>query len=89
MKALHMATKQANRSIDRVAVRPWSVGLAYVAAHINTTHHPLQVLDFMYSDDVDTDVTETVQRFQPEALGLPLHKKESVGARRHTRHYTS
>jgi hypothetical protein len=89
MKVLHMATDQADRDMDRIAVRPWPVALTYVAAHINATHHPLQVLDFMFSEDVHTEVTETVQRFQPEALGLPLHNKESVGARRHTRHYTS
>jgi len=84
-----MATNPADRYLDRVAVRPWPVGLAYVAAHINATHHPLQVLDFMCSDDVNTDVTETVQRFQPEVIGLPLHNKESAGARCHTRHYAS
>ena len=78
-----------DRYMDRVAVRSWPVGLASVAAHINATPHPLQVLDFMCSDDVRTDVTETVQRFQPEALGLPLHHKESAGARCHTRHYAS
>jgi len=89
MKVLHTATKQADRDMDRTSVRPWPVGLAYVAAHINATPHPLQVLDFMCSDDVHTVVTETVQRFQPEAIGLPLHNKESAGARCHTRHYAS
>ena len=51
MKVLLIATNQAGRYMDRMAVRPLPVGLAYVAAHINEASHPLQVLDLMFSED--------------------------------------
>jgi len=77
MKVLLIATNQAGRYMDRMAVRPLPVGLAYVAAHINTARHPLQVLDLMFSEDAHTDVTQAVQRFQPEVIGLSLRNLDN------------
>lgn len=77
MRILLMATNQADRYMDRMAVRPLPVGLAYVAAHIDTTRHALRVLDLMFSDDAQRDVTETVQRFQPEVIGLSLRNLDN------------
>ena len=77
MKVLLIATNQADRYMDRMAVRPLPVGLAYVAAHIDTTRHALQVLDLMFSDDAQRDITETVQRFQPEVIGLSLRNLDN------------
>jgi len=77
MKVLLIATNQAGRYMDRMAVRPLPVGLAYVAAHINEASYPLQVLDLMFSADAQRDVTETVQRFQPEVIGLSLRNLDN------------
>jgi len=77
MKVLLIATNQAGRYMDRMAVRPLPVGLAYVAAHINAASHPLQVVDLMFSEDAHTDVTEMVQRFQPEVIGLSLRNLDN------------
>lgn len=77
MKVLLIATNQAGRYMDRMAVRPLPVGLAYVAAHINAASHPLQVLDLMFSDDALGDVTAAVQRFQPEVIGLSLRNLDN------------
>lgn len=77
MKVLLIATNQAGRYMDRMAVRPLPVGLAYVAAHIDEARHSLQVLDLMFSEDAHTDVTQTVQRFQPEVIGLSLRNLDN------------
>lgn len=77
MKVLLIATNQAGRYMDRMAVRPLPVGLAYVAAHIDAASHPLQVLDLMFSEDAHTDVTQAVQRFQPEVIGLSLRNLDN------------
>src|SRR5262249_36126593 len=77
MKVLLIATNQAGRYMDRMTVRPLPVGLAYVAAHIDTTRHALQVLDLMFSEDAQRDVTEVVQRFQPEVIGLSLRNLDN------------
>ena len=77
MKVLLIATNQADRYMDRMAVRPLPVGLAYVAAHIDTARHAMQVLDLMFSDDAQRDITETVQRFQPEVIGLSLRNLDN------------
>jgi len=77
MKVLLIATNQAGRYMDRMAVRPLPVGLAYVAAHINEASHPLQVLDLMFSEDAHADVTQAVQRFQPEVIGLSLRNLDN------------
>ena len=77
MKVLLIATNQAGRYMDRMAVRPLPVGLAYVAAHIDEASHPLQVLDLMFSEDAHTDVTQAVQRFQPEVIGLSLRNLDN------------
>jgi len=77
MKVLLIATNQADRYMDRMAVRPLPVGLAYVAAHIDTARHPLQVLDLMFSDDAQRDITGAVQHFQPEVVGLSLRNLDN------------
>jgi radical SAM superfamily enzyme YgiQ (UPF0313 family) len=77
MRILLIATNQADRYMDRMVVRPVPVGLAYVAASIDTTRHALQVLDGMFSTDVGQDATGTVQRFQPEVIGLSLRNLDN------------
>jgi radical SAM superfamily enzyme YgiQ (UPF0313 family) len=77
MRVLLIATNQADRYMDRMAVRPVPVGLAYVAAHIDTARHTLRVLDLMFSKDARQDATEAVQRFQPEVIGLSLRNLDN------------
>lgn len=77
MRVLLITTNRADRYMDRMAVRPVPVGLAYVAAHIDATRHVLHVLDCMFSTDVTQDVTEAVQRFQPEVVGLSLRNLDN------------
>jgi radical SAM superfamily enzyme YgiQ (UPF0313 family) len=77
MRVLLIATNQADRYMDRMTVRPVPVGLAYVAAHIDTTRHALHVVDCMFSTDVGQDTTAAVQCFQPEVIGLSLRNLDN------------
>jgi hypothetical protein len=80
MRVLLIATNQADRYMDRMVVRPIPVGLAYVAAHLDTTRHTLQVLDLMFSEDAIQDATAAVQQFQPEVIGLSLRNLDNQSA---------
>ena len=77
MRILLIATNQTDRYMDRMAVRPVPVGLAYVAAHIDTTRHVLHVLDCMFAADVRQEAAAAVQRFQPEVIGLSLRNLDN------------
>jgi radical SAM superfamily enzyme YgiQ (UPF0313 family) len=66
--------------MDRMTVRPVPVGLAYVAAHLDTTRHTLQVIDLMFSEDAVRDVTAAVQHFQPDVIGLSLRNLDNQSA---------
>src|SRR5262245_60351824 len=77
MRVLLIATNQADRYMDRMAVRPVPVGLAYVAAHLNPARHHLQVLDLMFSTDPIRDATAAVRQFQPEVIGLSLRNLDN------------
>lgn len=77
MRVLLIATNQADRYMDRMTVRPLPVGLAYVAAHIDTARHPLQVLDLMFAEDAAQEATAAAQRFQPDIIGLSLRNLDN------------
>lgn len=77
MRILLIATNQADRYMNRMAVRPLPVGLAYVAAYISPTRHQFHVLDLMFSDDARTDTLAAVQCFQPEVIGLSLRNLDN------------
>jgi hypothetical protein len=77
MRVLLIATNQADRYMDRMSVRPLPVGLAYVAAHLDTTRHHLQILDCMFADDAVTATLNLVQHFQPEVIGLSIRNLDN------------
>jgi B12 binding domain len=77
MRVLLIATNQADRYMNRMAVRPVPVGLAYVAAHLDPARHHLQVLDLMFSTDAIQDATAAVQQFQPAVIGLSLRNLDN------------
>jgi hypothetical protein len=60
--------------MDCMTVRPLPVGLAYVAAHLDTARHPLQVLDLMFTEDAIQDTVTAVQHFQPD-VGIGVVNK--------------
>jgi hypothetical protein len=77
MRILLIATNQADRYMNRMAVRPVPVGLAYVAAHLDPARHRLQVLDLMFSTDAIQDTAAAVRQLQPEVIGLSLRNLDN------------
>lgn len=77
MKALLIATNQADRFMDRMVVRPVPIGLAYLAAAIDETRHQLRTLDLMFADDAEAEVAAAVRDFQPDLIGLSIRNLDN------------
>lgn len=77
MKALLVATNQADRFMDRMVVRPVPIGLAYLAAAIDETRHQLRTLDLMFADDAEAEVAAAVRDFQPDLIGLSIRNLDN------------
>ncbi|HEY7491190.1 MAG TPA: hypothetical protein VIH59_08810 [Candidatus Tectomicrobia bacterium] len=77
MRVLLSATNQADRYIGRLPLQPLPVGLAYVAAHLDTARHSLPGLDLMCAADAIQDTVTAVQHFQPDVIGLALRNLDN------------
>ena len=77
MRILLIATNQTDRFMDRMAVRPVPIGLAYIAAAVDEDHHQMRVLDLMFSEDGPSDVEEAVRDFQPDLVGLSIRNLDN------------
>ena len=77
MRTLLIATNQTDRFMDRMAVRPVPIGLAYIAAAVDEDRHQMRVLDLMFSGDGPSDVEEAVRDFQPDLVGLSIRNLDN------------
>ena len=77
MRILLIATNQTDRFMDRMAVRPVPIGLAYIAAAVDEDRHQMLVLDLMFSGDGPSDVEEAVRDFQPDLVGLSIRNLDN------------
>ena len=77
MRILLIATNQTDRFMDRMAVRPVPIGLAYIAAAVDEDRHQMRVLDLMFSEDGPSDVEEAVRDFQPDLVGLSIRNLDN------------
>ncbi len=77
MKALLIATNQADRFMDRMVVRPVPIGLAYIAAAIDETRHQLRTLDLMFADDAEAETAAAIRDFQPDLIGLSIRNLDN------------
>lgn len=77
MKALLVATNQADRFMDRMVVRPVPIGLAYLAAAIDESRHQLRTLDLMFADNAEAEVAAAVRDFQPDLIGLSIRNLDN------------
>ena len=77
MRVLLVATNQADRYMNRMAVRPVPIGLAYIAAALTDAGHELSVADLMFSEDGPADVVKAVQGFSPELVGLSIRNLDN------------
>ncbi len=77
MRVLLIATNRHDRLMGRMDARPLPIGLAYVAGYLDPERHPVEVLDLMFCDDYEADVTAAVNRYQPDLVGLSLRNLDN------------
>ena len=77
MRVLLVATNQADRYMNTMAVRPAPIGLAYVAAALTDAGHTVSVADLMFSEDGSADAVKAVQDFSPELIGLSIRNLDN------------
>src|SRR3990172_243409 len=54
------------------------LGLAYLARGLREGNHPIEGLDLCFSPDVLVDLKESLERFQPELIGLSLRNLDNL-----------
>ena len=77
MRVLLIATNRHGQLMSRMVARPLPIGLAYVAGHLDPSHHTTKVLDLMFSDDYQAEVASVVKDFQPDLVGLSLRNLDN------------
>jgi hypothetical protein len=77
MRILLIATNRHNRWMSKDEVRPLPIGLAYVAAYIDSQRHPLRIMDLMFSDDYLEDVDQAIHEFNPQLVGLSIRNLDN------------
>jgi hypothetical protein len=77
MRILLIATNRHSRWMSKDEVRPLPIGLAYVAAYIDSQRHPLRIMDLMFSEDYLEDVDQAIHEFSPELVGLSIRNLDN------------
>ncbi len=77
MRILLVATNQTDRYMDRMAVRPLPIGLAYIAAAVDEDRHDLRLIDLMFSEDGAADAEAAAREFQPDLVGLSIRNLDN------------
>jgi radical SAM superfamily enzyme YgiQ (UPF0313 family) len=66
----------ANR--ERMPFPVFPLGLAYIAKVLREDGHPIEVVDLCFSQDVSADLKSTLQRFQPDLIGISLRNLDNL-----------
>ena len=77
MRVLLIATNRDERFMSRMEVRPLPIGLAYVAAHLDSSRHELKVMDLMFATDYLGGAQAAVEEFQPDLIGLSIRNLDN------------
>lgn len=77
MRILLIATNRQNRWMCKDEVRPLPIGLAYVAAYIDSQRHSLRVMDLMFSKDYLEDVDLAIQESNPQLVGISIRNLDN------------
>ena len=77
MRILLIATNRHNRWMTKDEVRPLPIGLAYVAAYINSDRHSVRILDLMFSEDHIFDTAQAVKEYRPDIVGISLRNLDN------------
>ncbi len=66
----------ANR--ERMPFPVFPLGLAYIAKVLREDGYPIEVIDLCFSQEVSADLKSTVQRFQPDLIGISLRNLDNL-----------
>jgi radical SAM superfamily enzyme YgiQ (UPF0313 family) len=72
MKILFVATNQL-----RSMMLPMPIGLASIAAQLDDSHHELEVLDLMFSEQPDADLAATLLGFAPDLVAFSVRNLDN------------
>lgn len=63
---------------ERMPFPVFPLGLAYIAKALREEGHPIEVIDLCFSQEVPTDLKNTLQRFQPDMIGISLRNLDNL-----------
>ncbi len=66
----------ANR--ERMPFPVFPLGLAYIAKVLREDGHRIEVMDLCFSQEVSADLKNTLQRFQPDLIGISLRNLDNL-----------
>ncbi|MCK4763823.1 MAG: radical SAM protein [Candidatus Aminicenantes bacterium] len=66
----------ANRYITPVPALPF--GLCWVSAALEEAGNEVQVLDLVFSKNLEHDITDTIKKFQPQIIGISIRNLDSA-----------
>jgi len=64
---------------ERMPFPVFPLGLAYIAKALREDGHPIEeVIDLCFSQDVSADLKRTLERFQPDLIGISLRNLDNL-----------
>jgi radical SAM superfamily enzyme YgiQ (UPF0313 family) len=63
---------------ERMPFPVFPLGLACVAGALKEGGHPIVVMDLCFSQDVSTDLNNTLHQFQPDLIGISLRNLDNL-----------
>jgi len=77
VRILLISANRHDRYLGSLPLRPVPIGLAYLAAGLDTARHPVRVLDLMFAADPERAVEEAVAAFDPGLVGLAIRQADN------------
>jgi len=77
VRILLVSANQHDRYLGSLPLRPVPVGLAYLAAGLDTSRHPVRVLDLMFAADPERAVAERAAAFEPDLIGIAVRQVDN------------
>ena len=77
MRVLLISANRHARYLGALPMRPVPLGLAYLAAGLDTSRHPVRVLDLMFAEEPERAVEEAVAAFDPGLVGIAVRQVDN------------
>ena len=63
---------------ERMPFPVFPLGLAYIAKVLREEDHSIEVIDLCFSQEVSADLKSTLERFQPDLIGISLRNLDNL-----------